>query len=145
MAETRMELSIIIKRPINEVFDFVSRAENMPKWAEKIVDAAQTSEGAIEVGTTCYVTVRAMGHEARQDFVVTECVEDTTYAAKSTSGPVHMETRYDLESTQEGTKVHATVVANMGGLMAVAGPFLARKMKKQFEEDHANLKLLLES
>ena len=56
MAETKLELSIFIKRPINEVFEFVSKAENMPKWADKIVDAAQTSDGPIEVGTTCYVT-----------------------------------------------------------------------------------------
>ncbi|MDA0771085.1 MAG: SRPBCC family protein [Chloroflexi bacterium] len=145
MAETKLELSIFIKRPIAEVFEFVSKAENMPKWAAKIVDAAQTSEGPIEVGTTCYVTAKAMGREATQDFIVTECVEDKTYVAKSTSGPVQMETRYDLDPAEEGTNVRATVLANMGGMMAVAGPFLARKMKKQFEEDHANLKLLLES
>ncbi|MCI0822322.1 MAG: SRPBCC family protein [Chloroflexi bacterium] len=145
MAETKLELTIFIQRPISDVFEFVSKAENMPKWAGKIVDAAQTSEGPVDVGTTCYVVAKAMGREAKQDFVVTECIENKTYVAKSTSGPIEMETGYELESIDGGTKLHATVTANMGGLMAMAGPLIARKMKAQFDKDHANLKRLLES
>lgn len=145
MAETKLELTIFIQRPIGEVFEFVSKAENMPKWAAKIVDAAQTSEGPVGVGTTCYVVAKAMGREAQQEFVVTECVADKTYVAKSTSGPLQLETRYDLEASGDGTNVRATVVAKMGGMMALAGPLIAGKMKRQFETDHANLKRLLES
>ena len=145
MAETSMELSIFIKRPISEVFEFVSKAENMPKWAAKIVDAAQTSEGPVGVGTTCYVVAKAMGWEAKQDFVVTQCIEDKTYVAKSTSGPLQMETRYDLEQVDGGTNLRASVVASMSGMMAIAGPLIARKMKTQFKEDHATLKRLLEA
>lgn len=140
-----MVLTIFIKRPIGDVFEFVSKAENMPRWAEKITDAAQTSEGVVEVGTTCYVTARAMGREVTQDFVVTGCVENETYVAKSTSGPVEMETSYNLETAEGGTNVRATIIANMSGMMAMAGPLIARKMKSQFEKDHANLKRLLES
>ena len=145
MAETKMEVTIFIQRPVSEVFDFVSKAENMPRWADKIVDAAQTSEGPVAVGTTCYVVAKAMGRELKQDFVVTECREDTVYIAKSTSGPLQMETRYDLEEAEGGTNVHASVVANLVGMMAVAGPIIAHKMKRQFEADHANLKRLLEA
>ena len=145
MAETKLEISVFIKRPISEVFDFVSRAENMPKWAEKIVAAAQTSDGPVDVGTTCYVVAKAMGREATQEFVVTECVRDKIYVAKSTSGPMQIETRYDLEEADGGTNLRASVSANMSGIMAMAGPLIARKMKRQFEEDHANLKQMLES
>lgn len=144
MSETIMEVKIFIQRPVAEVFEFLSKAENMPKWAEKIVDAAQTSDGAVDVGTTCYIVAKAMGREATQDFVVTECVENEKYAAKSTSGPVEMETSYQLESIDNGTNVHSITKVYMSGMMALAGPIMARKMKTQFEKDHAKLKQLLE-
>ena len=140
-----MELKLFIRRPVAEVFEFVSKTENMPKWAEKIVDAAPTSDGAVDVGTTCYIVAKAMGREATPAFVVTECVENKKFVAKSTSGPVDMETSYQLEPTDNGTNVHAITTVNMSGMMALAGPFMARKMKSQFEKDHANLKQLLES
>ena len=139
-----MELKIFIQRPVAEVFEFLSKAENMPKWAEKIVDAAQTSDGAVNVGTACYIVSKAMGREATQDFVVTECVENLKYSAKSTSGPVEMETSYQLEPTDDGTNVHSITKVYMSGMMALAGPIMAHKMKSQFEKDHVNLKQLLE-
>jgi len=139
-----MELKIFIQRPVAEVFEFLSKVENMPKWAEKIVDAAQTSDGAVNVGTACYIVSKAMGREATQDFVVTECVENLKYSAKSTSGPVEMETSYQLEPTDDGTNVHSITKVYMSGMMALAGPIMAHKMKSQFEKDHANLKQLLE-
>jgi hypothetical protein len=116
----------------------------MPKWVEKIVDAAQKSDGAVNVGTACYIVSKAMGREATQDFVVTECVENLKYSAKSTSGPVEMETSYQLEPTDDGTNVHSITKVYMSGMMALAGPIMAHKMKSQFEKDHANLKQLLE-
>ena len=50
-----------------------------------------------------------------------------------------------LEEADGGTNLRASVSANMSGIMAMAGPLIARKMKRQFEEDHANLKQMLES
>ena len=55
-----------------EVFAYLSKPENMPKWAEATLDAAQTSQGPVDVGTTCYVVNKAMGMQVNLDFVVTE-------------------------------------------------------------------------
>ena len=83
--------------------------------------------------------------ELKQDFVVTECEKNHVYGAKSTSGPVSMETRYEFETVEGGTRLHLNVTAELGGFIKFAGPLLTRRLKKQLQDDHANLKRLLES
>ena len=145
MAETKIELTVVINRPVAEVFAFIARADNMPRWAKYITDAAQTSEGPVDVGTTCYVVSKMMGMQVKQDFTVTECIPDRVYAARSTSGPVPMESRYVLEEASGATELHVTVTTDLSGVMKMAGPLLNRRLRKQMREDHENLKLYLES
>ncbi len=145
MAETKIELTVVINRPVAEVFSFIAKADNMPRWAKYIADAAQTSEGAVDVGTTCYVVSKMMGMQMKQDFAVTECIPDRVYAAKSTSGPVPMESRYVLEEASGGTGLHVSVTTDLSGVMKMAGPLVTRRLRKQMREDHENLKRYLES
>lgn len=46
--------SLTIRRPVEEVFDFVATGffENRPKWLPEIVESEQTSPGAMQVGAT---------------------------------------------------------------------------------------------
>ena len=145
MAETKIEYTVVINRPIAEVFAFISKADNMPRWAKYITEAAQTSEGPVDVGTTCYVVSKMMGLQVKQDFTVTECIPDRVYAARSTSGPVPMESRYVLEEASGATEVHVSTTTDLSGVMKMAGPLLTRKLRKQMREDHENLKRYLES
>ena len=145
MSKTKIEHTVVINRPIAEIFTFLSRAENMPRWAKYITDAAQTSDGAVDVGTTCYVVSKMMGMQVKQDFTVTECVPDSVYAAKSTSGPVPMESRYVLEEASGGTAVHVSTTTDLSGVMKMAGPLLIRKLRKQIRVDHENFKQYMES
>ena len=140
-----MEYTVVIDRPTAEVFAFIAKAENMPRWAKYVADAAQTSEGPVDVGTTCYVVSKMMGMQVKQDFTVTECIPDRVYAAKSTSGPVPMESRYVLEEASGATEVHVSTTTDLSGVMKMAGPLLIRKLRKQMQEDHENLKRYLES
>ena len=140
-----LEYTVTINKPISEVFAFVSRPENMPKWAQNVTEAIQTSEGPVQVGTTCSVVSKAMGKQLDQDFVVTEYEPDRVYAAKTTVSPFPMETRYTLKAVDGGTIVHAETSAELGGFMKMAGPLLAVMLKKQFKADHEALKKLLES
>jgi uncharacterized membrane protein len=48
----RFEESITINRPVEEVFAYESEIKNWPHWHETVVEAEQTSEGQMAVGTT---------------------------------------------------------------------------------------------
>ena len=45
------ENTIVIQRPVEEVFAFVANFENVPKWNYYVMSVRQRSEGAIGEGT----------------------------------------------------------------------------------------------
>jgi uncharacterized membrane protein len=49
---TRVATSVVINRPPEEVFEFVSNFENNPRWQSGMHEARITSEGPLGVGTT---------------------------------------------------------------------------------------------
>ncbi len=57
----RFEESVTINRPVEEVFIYATDINNWPKWHESIVEAEQTSEGQLSVGTTFRAKARAEG------------------------------------------------------------------------------------
>jgi uncharacterized protein YndB with AHSA1/START domain len=48
----RMEESVEINRPVEEVFAYATDIKNWPKWHETLLKAEQTSAGELGVGTT---------------------------------------------------------------------------------------------
>jgi uncharacterized membrane protein len=50
------ENTIEIKKPINEVFAFISNFENIPKWNYYVLEVKKITEGSIKVGTTFHQT-----------------------------------------------------------------------------------------
>jgi uncharacterized protein YndB with AHSA1/START domain len=140
-----LELSTVIKRPIEEVFAFVSNPVNGPKWSSGSSDVTLTSAGPLGVGST-YRSIRtALGRRIESESKFTEYVPNRSYATKSISGPFPMESRVTFERVEAGTRVAGTLVGETGGFFKLAEPLLVSMMKRQFEADLATLKDLLES
>jgi hypothetical protein len=59
---TTFENTVLIARPIEDVFAFLSDLENVPKWNYAIVETRKVSEGPIGVGTT-YQQVRSRNRQ----------------------------------------------------------------------------------
>ena len=53
------EVSIVIEKPVEEVFGFVTEGENVPKWNSAVKSVRKISEGPISVGTK-YAIVRQL-------------------------------------------------------------------------------------
>jgi len=53
------EVSIVIEKPVEEVFGFVTEGENSPKWNSAVKSVRKISEGPISVGTK-YAIVRQL-------------------------------------------------------------------------------------
>jgi uncharacterized protein YndB with AHSA1/START domain len=140
-----LELSIVINRPVEEVFAFLSNPENGPKWSSGSGDVQITSAGPIGVGTT-YRTVRTvLGRRIEGENEVTAYEPNRSYATKSTSGPFPVESRVTFERVEGGTRVTGTLVGEPGGFFKLAEPLLVSMFKRQFDADLANLKDLMEA
>ena len=142
---TRLMTSVVINRPIEEVFAFMTDFENMSQWMSELVEAKQTSEGPVGVGTTASAVATPLGRRAESTQEVAEYEPNSTFAWKSTSGPVASEDSYRFESVEGGTKVTRVVEAEMAGFFRLAEPLVVRMMRRQFEANFANLKDLLEA
>ena len=141
----RVEHAVVIERPIEEVFDFMAKVENLPRWAENTIEARQTSEGPLGAGTTCTVLNKAVRRQMRNHFVVTEDERPTRYAAKTTAGPFPMHLSYAHERVERGTSRRTVSEADLGGILKLGEPLMRRMARKQIEVDHARLKDILES
>ncbi len=141
----RFELEILIERPVDVVLDFITDISSFTQWTGSAVEAVQTSEGPVGVGTTCRIVNRSMGKTMEHEFEVTEYDPGRRYAVSSTSGPFPMTMTYTVEQVNQATRLRVVTEADPGGILALAGPLMGRMVRKQFESDHRNLKRLLES
>jgi uncharacterized protein YndB with AHSA1/START domain len=140
------EKSIIIDRPIEEVFAFVGDLRNGLQWqSPNLLDVRRTTEGPLGIGTQ-YTSVRKLMGRKMQDnveFVAYEPNKRLTF--RSTSSSMPMETSHIFESTAEGTRLTTVIEMQPGGFMGLAEPLLAANLRRWMETHFGDLKDLLES
>ena len=139
------EVSVVIDRPVGEVFEFVSDPATAIRWISGVIESGQTSEGPMGVGTVCRTSRRFLGRQIDSTWEITEYEPHTRYSFKSTSGPIRFQGSDTFEAFEGGTKLTFAVEAVMGGFFRMAEPLLVRMATRQFESDLANLKDLMES
>ena len=141
----RIETSLVINRPIEEVFAYTTNFENQPDWQSRLLEAEKTSEGPIGVGTTWRLVAKFLGQRVETTTVITEYELNRTYAGKSTSGPVPVEARQSYEPIPGGTRITFTAEAQPGSFFKLAEPLVMSLLKRQGEADAATLKALMEA
>ncbi len=61
-----IEQSVVINRPIEEVFEFVADQSKLPLWQSGVLESGVTSEGPMGVGTTYRYTFQLLGRGPKQ-------------------------------------------------------------------------------
>ena len=92
----KIENSIVINRPVDEIFEFMANAENNPQWQSGTQEAVKTSEGPIGVGTTFTSVSQLLGKRLESVVEYTTYEPNKRLAGKVTSGPVP----FQFETTQ---------------------------------------------
>ena len=68
----RFEATVLINRPIEEVFAFLADGENDPKFSARVLEIAKTTDGPPGVGTVYASTVKDAGMKTKREFKLTE-------------------------------------------------------------------------
>jgi hypothetical protein len=79
------ENTVMIRRPIEDVFAFLSDFENVPRWNYAIVETRKVSEGAVGVGTI-YQQVRSVPSRSEERFEVTAYDPPAIWRYEASSG-----------------------------------------------------------
>ena len=142
----KIENSIVINRPVDEIFEFMANSENNPQWQSGTQEVRKTSEGPIGVGTTFTSVSQLLGKRLESVVEYTAYEPNKRVAGKVTSGPVPFQFETTFEPAAEGgTKVTGGGEGDVGGFFKLAEPLVARMLKRQFDANNANLKDLLEA
>ncbi|MBN1304387.1 MAG: SRPBCC family protein [Anaerolineales bacterium] len=136
--------STVIYRPVNHIFNFISKAENDFQWQYGTLDSTKVYSSASNVGTVFRSIGHLMGRRVQSTFEVTEYETDRKFGFKSLSGPLHSFTSYTLEMANGSTKVTVSEQANVINFFQVDEAILERTLKKQLKENLALLKSLME-
>jgi carbon monoxide dehydrogenase subunit G len=137
--------SVVIARPPDEVFAFVSDARNRPSWDDGVASEELTSPEPIGVGSTVRTRMRSMGRDYEIDWEVVEHQPPTRQRIESTSGPFPMTLLYELTGDSDGTSVVFSVSGRPAGLTRLMEPVIARSTQRNLDVGFARLKELLES
>ncbi len=143
----KIEYSILINRPIEDVFAYVSNVENWPQWISGASETKQTSPGPMGVGTTFTQVSHYLGRQFEVNARVTEYEPNRKFAVVNDGKPVPYGNTITLEWAGGSTRLHNVLTASgdVGGLFKLAEPIMERMFRRQFEKDHENLKDLLEA
>ena len=141
-----VEHSVIVKRPIEEVFAYVSDLRHSKEWQSGLLEVRKTTEGPLGVGTQFVFVRKVMGRkmEGGSEFVQYE--PNTKVTFRPISGPATGEASYLFESTTEGTKVTSKIEMQFGGFFGgLAEPLIAVSLRRDMESGFVELKNLLEN
>jgi len=134
-----------IKRPIKQVFDFISTAGNDIQWQYGALAASQLTFNPIGLGTLFSSFSHFMGRRLHGKFEVTEYEPNKKYGFRSLSGPIQTRTLYTFESDQHATRVDTNLQLNQSGFFKLTDAFVTKFANDQLIENLAALKHFLEA
>jgi carbon monoxide dehydrogenase subunit G len=141
----KYESSVFIKRPPQEVFDYVSNPANDVKWRGGTQSAEWTSDGPPGVGSTIKVVTSMLGRKIEATAEVSAWNPPGLFTIKAVGGPVPFEGTIRLAAQGDGTLLTQTGQAEISGFFKLAEGLIGRQLDKQTEANNAALKLQLEA
>src|SRR6267378_464633 len=143
----RFGATIVIDRPIDEVFAFLADGENDKKFSSRVIDIAKTTDGPPGVGTVFASTVKDAGVKTKREFRLTEFEAPTTirWAEQSKNLVTATEGGYDLAPAGDGTELTFFNQLEGHGLGVLFAGFALRSARKGADDFARAIKTAIES
>lgn len=141
----KMQSTLTIDRPADEVFAVISDFSRNPEWQAGMKSAVWTSEPPIDVGSTYDQVARFLGKDIVTSFEVVACEPGRSISIESrkSSFPIHI-TRSVEPIDDDRCVVTADVAGEPGGFFGLLSPIMDRLAARSVRGDYARLKSLLE-
>jgi carbon monoxide dehydrogenase subunit G len=138
----RIELTIDVARPAEDVFTYLVDLDRLPEWQESAVESR--ADEPLAEGVRIFECRRAMGREIHSELQVTEFDRPRRLTLKTLKGPVKFTVDHRLAGADGGTRLTVVAEGKAGGLMRLGEPVLARTVEAEMRKDFDRLKELLE-
>ena len=139
--------TVVIDRPIDDVFAFLADGENDPKFSPRVLEIAKTTDGPPGVGTRYASTVKDAGMKTKREFELTEFEPPMRirWAERSKNLVTAREGGYDLERVGDGTRVTIHNVLEGHGLGKLIAPLALRAARKGADDFGKSIKAAVEA
>jgi len=152
MMADRLEATILINRPAEDIFRFLNNPENHPKFVPGMLEFNKTSPGTFEqVGASVQGVRRFLGLRMELPYEITEYQRDARLGMKGAMGPLTFRDGYVLEAMGPSTRVQFWLEFMLTGITSeavlwtkIAHPLLAVVGRAHANETLVNLKKALE-
>ena len=142
-SEIEASARVLVRRPIGEVWDFVSDVETMDRWVKGILEP-QRPPGDLEVGSTFPSKFIHGSHTFDVTHRVTELDPPSRFGTESTEGPFQYSSVLSLEDSDGATRVTNTLRAGSGGASRLLAPVLRWGMRRQLSKELKDLRRAIE-
>ena len=124
----KVEGNIEINRPIEQVWKFLTSVENASKWDTGIVEARQTSNGPVGLGTIIEAVSESRSKRRTLKVEVTEYDLNKRVAWKiGDAGFATGRSIYNFESSDRGTRLSKTSEIELKSFYKLLTPILRRR------------------
>ena len=139
----KIEASVYINRPPQEVFDYVTNPANNVQWMSGTESAAWTSDGQPGIGSTYIGVFNFLGRKLEGEVEVTGWTPPDSWSFKTTR-PISAKTTTSFEAQGSGTLVTQISQIDIGGFFQMAEGLVGKQLERMYETSNAALKLMLE-
>jgi uncharacterized membrane protein len=136
---TRVERSITIDRPVEEVFEFTHDLTKNPLWQTTLVDIEPQFDGQMRVGSQWREVRKFIGKRIETVIELTEYEPNRYSAIRMVSGPIPLNGTFVLEPVGDATRFTVTGELDAHGFFKLAEPVFAGLVGRELQ---ANLSLL---
>lgn len=124
-----VEQSVFIAQPPAVVFDYVSKAENLPVWDSSVVQAEQVGTEPVAVGTRAQGTSKILGRRFQWTTELSEFDPPRRATFRSVEGKLTFTVINTVEPADGGTQYtyHLEAESGLGGVFGrLADPIVER-------------------
>lgn len=144
-----IKLSILINRPADQVWTFMTKPANAKHWMSGVIEAQAISSGSMVAALKTRKVQRFWGFLTDMIYETTEYEPNKKIAYKTLSGTMSGLLSYEasitLEFAKGGTKLIYRGQGSLHGFLKPAEPLFTRVMKRRFRKDFNTLKRLVEA
>jgi uncharacterized membrane protein len=141
----RVKSSVVINRPIGEVFAYAADYRHDPEWRAEVRELRYVSDGAVGPGTQVIETSVLWGRRVVTESVLTAYEPNCRVAFDYVSGPFRVRGSRTFEAVDGGTLVTSELEWYPSRRIArVIAPMMARSYQRTLDRYLARLGTILE-
>lgn len=136
--------SVIIDRPVAQVFAFVADHQNLPAWTVGVKQSERLTGGAPASGSRYRVVGTLLGRTVQSSYQVTAFELGRGFEGTMTSPMFGFSEQYRFEAAPGGTRVSMSAALEPHGVFRFLSPVMTAGVRRQVRADHRRLKTVLE-